>query len=111
MPDLDSKKGEKDVAKGQAVGHDVGLDIENALSFIDSEEYKEAPPPVQQKNPPTPPSRTGKAIHQKDSPARKAGDERVPRHRKIEESPAPKTMTPRNVAKETKRGKMWILWA
>ena len=46
MPVLESVKEEKDAISGQPVKGTSALDIENALSFLDSEEYKEVRQPV-----------------------------------------------------------------
>ncbi len=111
MFDLDSKKAEKGGEKLPPDDQDVGLDIENALSFIDSEEYKEGSAPVQHKNPSTPSKESEKRpVRAKESPAGASPGHEPPRPRKVQETPAQKPISPPKAVEGTKTGKMWILW-
>lgn len=110
MSDLESKKGEKGRATVQSADKDVGLDIENALGFINSEEYQEVPPPIPGKNPST--ARTGavQPTQQKDSNTLKPGEKAELRPRKIEKVPVKKTVAPPHGKEVKKSGKMWIFF-
>jgi len=110
MSDLNPKEGEKGKAKVKSVDQDVGLDIESALSFIDSEEYKEGPPQTPATNPSAPAGRTVEPIQPQRSNAEKPGDQKAPRPQKIEKVSAKKPMTPQNGVEGEKTGNKWLLW-
>ncbi len=110
MSDLNPKEGENGKAKVKSVDQDVGLDIENALSFIDSEEYNEVPPQSPATNPSTPARHTVEPIQLEGAYAEKPGDEKAPQPRKIEENPVKKPVTPQNGVEGEKTGNKGLLW-
>jgi hypothetical protein len=110
MSDLDPKEGGKGKAKVKSVDQSVGLDIESALSFIDSEEYQEIPPQTPATNPSAPERRTVKPVQLEGSYMEKSADEKAPRPRKIEEGSVKKPITPQNGVEAEKRENKWLLW-
>lgn len=110
MSDLESKKGEKGRATAQPADKDVGLDIENALGFINSEEYQEVPPPIPGTNPSTSEVGAVQPTQQKDSNTLKPGDRTALRLRKIEKGPVKKTVVPSRGKEVKKSGRMWVFF-
>jgi hypothetical protein len=110
MSDLESKKGEKGRVTVQSADKDVGQDIENALGFIDSEEYQEVPPPIPGTNPSTSGIGAVQPTQQKDSNTLKPGDKEALRPREIEKGPVKKTVTPPHGKEAKKSGKMWLFF-
>jgi len=110
MSDLNPKEGENGKAKVKSVDQSVGLDIESALSFIDSEEYQEIPPQRPATDPSAPARRTAEPIELQGSYGEKPEDEKAPRPRKIEEDSVKKPITPQNGAKAERRENKWLLW-
>ena len=110
MSDLESKKGGKDRVTVQSADKDVSLDIENALDFINSEEYQEGPPPIPGTNPSTSGIGAVQPTQQKDSNTLKPGDKETLCPRKIEKGPVKKTVAPPHAKEVKKSGKMWVFF-
>ncbi|MCF8127702.1 MAG: hypothetical protein K9N10_04240 [Deltaproteobacteria bacterium] len=108
MSDLNPKEGEK--GKAKPVDQSVGLDIESALSFIDSEEYQEIPPQTPATNPSAPVRHTVKPVQLEGSYMEKSADEKAPRPRKIEEGSVKKPITPQNGVQGKTTANKWLLW-
>ena len=110
MSDLNPKEGAKNKAKVKSVDQDVGLDIENALSFIDSGEYNEVPPETQTAKPSTPARRMVEPLQMDGAYSEKPGDEKPPRSRNIEEVPVKQSMASQQGAERRETGNKPLLW-
>ena len=115
MPDQESKKGEKDRPVVQSAHKDVSLDIENALSFLDSEDDEKAASPERvskpsaTSEPPTPEIKADKPIRQKETSTARPLEKEV-RHSLEDqrEFAQKKAMMPVHPERK-KNTKIWIL--
>jgi hypothetical protein len=110
MSDLGSKKGEKGRVTVRSADKDADLDIENALSFINSEKYQEVPPPIPGTNPSTSGIGAVQPTQQKDSNTLKPRGKEALRPREIEKGPVKKTVTSPHGKEVKKSGKMWLFF-
>ncbi len=110
-----SNKEKRDTAKGQPAQTDISLDIENALSFIETDEYEKTPPseppPAAKKD-----AASDKAVTPEKTPEQKtvtlsADKEKAegPPIGRVERPAAPQEALTRGVSEKNKGSKMWIL--
>jgi len=115
MPDQESKREEKDRAVVQPAEKDVSLDIENALSFLDSEDDEEAvspktvPKPPAKSKPSNPEINTEKPIRQKETGTAKPREKEMPVPRKDQEKSAQRRVLTPDQPEGKKSAKIWIL--
>ena len=115
MPDQESKREEKGLPAVQSSDVDVSLDIENALSFLDSEDDEKANPPKTVPNPPaapkpsTPEIKADKPIRQNEISTAKPLEKEVPLSLEDQGKFVQKrTLTP-DYPEGKKNTKIWIL--
>ena len=93
------KNGGEGVAPGGLPGVSAGADIEEALDFLDSEEYQDVGMASAHRTPSTTGSDPAQASRQNDAPAIK------PQHEKV----VPPQKVGSEGAKSKKTGKVWLL--
>jgi hypothetical protein len=115
MPDQESKKEEKDRTVVQPAEKDVSLDIENALSFLDSEDDEKAVSPETASKPPArskpsnPEITADKPIQQKETSTVKPLEKEMLLSRKDQEKFAQRRVLTPDQPEGKKSTKIWIL--
>lgn len=92
----------------QSAEVNVAADIEEALDFIDSEEYQDVGVPNPHPGSATTGINTAQALQQKDPTAIKPQHKRVSRPQKTVREPTKKVSTSLEEEKNKKTGKIWL---
>jgi len=104
----ESKNGGKNAAPGQSAEVNVAADIEEALDFLDSEEYQDVGGPNPHTGSATAGINTAQALQQKDPTAIKPQHKRGSRPQKTVREPTKKVSTPLEEEKSKKTGTIWL---
>lgn len=116
MSEQESKKEQQTGAGQSSAPADISLDIENALSFIETEEYEKAPPPkpapVTEKRPSTAKSVADEPVRQQKPDILEVSEKKEsPPTQKIPRFPIEESVITPGDSKENKGTNIWILLA
>ncbi|EFK08226.1 conserved hypothetical protein [delta proteobacterium NaphS2] len=115
MPGLESRKEKKHRPMVQSGHKDISLDIENALSFLDSEDVEKAPPPqtvpksVAKSKPSTTEMKADKPLRQKETSTENPLEKEVLHSLEDQEEFVQRRALPPDHSEGKKNTKIWVL--